>query len=116
MRPSVPLLPPLLGWAVESALDSARTSARDSAGEFVRWSVDRLLPDGGQRTARRNAWVAMGVEARHSRDRREAEADLHRAGRRAAGLAAHPSQGARAARGAEDAAAAPGATGVVFSV
>jgi hypothetical protein len=116
MRPSVPLLPPLLGWVVESALDSARTSARDTAGEFVRWSVDRLMPGGGQRTARRNAWVAMGVEARHSRDRREAEAALHRATRRAAGLAVHPSQGGRAALAAEDAAAAPGATGVVFSV
>jgi hypothetical protein len=106
MRPSVPLLSPLLG----SAIDTARASARDAAGEFVRWSVDRILPDGGQRTSRRNAWAAMGAEARHARDRREAEAAL----RRAAARAAHPARGPRAPRAAED--VAPGAAGAVFSV
>jgi hypothetical protein len=115
MKPSVPLLPPLLGWAVESALDTARASARDSAAEFVRWSADRLLPDGGQRTARRNAWVAMGVEARHARDRREAEAALDLATRRASARAVHPSQGARAVLVADDA-TGPGATEARFSV
>jgi hypothetical protein len=111
MRPSVPLFPPLLGSAVESAIDTARASARDTAGEFVRWSVDRLLPGGGQRTARRNAWAAMGAEARHARDRREGEAAL----RRAAALAVHPSQGtARAARTTED--AAPGTAEAVSTV
>jgi hypothetical protein len=115
MRPSVPVLPPLLGWAVESALEAARSSARDTASGFLRWSVDRILPDGGQGTARRNAWVAMGIEARHARDRREAEAALHRATRRAAALAVHPSQGTRAVRAAEEP-AGPGATEARFSV
>jgi hypothetical protein len=115
MSRSVPLLPPILGWALESALDAARASVRDTAGEFVRWSVDRALPDGGQRTARRNAWVAMGVEARHARDRREAEAALSRAVRRASALAVHPSQGDRAAL-AGDGAAGPGATEARYSV
>jgi len=31
-----------------------------------------LLPEGGQRTARRNAWAAMSEDVRRSRDRREA--------------------------------------------
>ncbi|MDQ1677007.1 MAG: hypothetical protein QOC93_2151 [Actinomycetota bacterium] len=115
MNRPVPVLPPLLGWAVESAFDTARASARDAAGELVRWSVDRILPDGGQRTARRNAWAAMGVEARHARDRREAEAALHRAARRAAALAVHPSQGTRAAL-PDGADGTRGATEVRYSV
>jgi hypothetical protein len=73
----------------------------DSAVTFARWSVDRVLPDGGQRTARQNAWIAMGTEARRARDRREGEAALARAVSRAAALAVHPSQGTL-----------PGATGV----
>jgi hypothetical protein len=31
-----------------------------------------LLPEGGQRTARRNAWAAMSEDVRRARDRREA--------------------------------------------
>lgn len=37
-------------------------------------SAVELLPEGGQRTARRNAWAAMSSDARRARDRREAEA------------------------------------------
>jgi hypothetical protein len=33
-----------------------------------------LLPEGGQRTARRNAWAAMSADLRRARDRREAAA------------------------------------------
>ena len=35
-------------------------------------SAITLLPEGGQRTARRNAWAAMSENARRARDRREA--------------------------------------------
>jgi hypothetical protein len=79
---------PLFASPVHAAVETAMTVATD----FARWSVAQFLPDGGQRTARRNAWVAMGVEARHARDRREAEAALARAVRRSTALAAHPSQ------------------------
>ena len=39
-------------------------------------STVTLLPEGGQRTARQNAWVAVGENARRARDRREADAAL----------------------------------------
>ncbi|SHN42393.1 hypothetical protein [Cryptosporangium aurantiacum] len=35
-------------------------------------SAIALLPEGGQRTARRNAWAAMSEDNRRARDRREA--------------------------------------------
>ncbi|MBK5305332.1 MAG: hypothetical protein JJD92_01445 [Frankiaceae bacterium] len=37
------------------------------------------LPHGGQRIARRNAWVATSAEAAWARNRREAELALQRA-------------------------------------
>ncbi|TQS44536.1 hypothetical protein FL583_13840 [Cryptosporangium phraense] len=37
-------------------------------------SAIALLPEGGQRTARRNAWAAMSEDTRRARDRREAAA------------------------------------------
>ena len=42
------------------------------------------LPDGGQRTARRNAWSAMSDDASRARERRAAEAALAAAARRRA--------------------------------
>jgi hypothetical protein len=36
-------------------------------------AVSHLFPEGGQRTARRNAWAAMSSNASHARDRREAD-------------------------------------------
>ena len=92
MTRPVPRIPTGLGSAVESAFGVAR----HTAGGWVRRSVESVLPDGGQRTARRNAWVAMGVEARLARDRREASAALATATLRYAALAAHPAQGVRA--------------------
>jgi hypothetical protein len=79
-------------------LDSALVAARHAAGGLLRWSMDRVLPDGGQGTARRNAWIAMGAEARHRRDRAEADAALAWAARRSASLAVHPAQGAAGLR------------------
>jgi hypothetical protein len=90
---TMPQLAPLLGSAVDTAVTVAR------------WSVDQMLPDGGQRTARQNAWIAMGTEARGARARREADAALARAWTRAAALVAHPSR-----------AALPGATEVTPTV
>ena len=43
----------------------------------------RALPDGGQRTARRNAWAAMSEDAARARARRDARAALTAAARRA---------------------------------
>ena len=37
-------------------------------------SAIALLPEGGQRTARRNAWAAMSEDSRRARDRYEAAA------------------------------------------
>ena len=42
-----------------------------------------LLPHGGQRTARRNAWVGMSVGTARARARREADLAVHRAQLRA---------------------------------
>jgi hypothetical protein len=98
-----PLFPPAFGAAVDNAVGAAR----HTAGEFVRWSVEAVLPDGGQRTARQNAWIAMGEEARHARDRREAEAALSWAVMRSTALAAHPAQGGSTL---------PGAAGVLPTV
>jgi hypothetical protein len=41
---------------------------------MVLTALNRLFPEGGQRTARRNAWAAMSNNASHARDRREADA------------------------------------------
>ncbi len=49
-------------------------------GDVLLWSIGRLLPHGGQRTARRNAWVAMSEGAARARQRREAETAFTSAG------------------------------------
>jgi hypothetical protein len=36
-------------------------------------ALSRLFPEGGQRTARRNAWAEMSSNASRARDRREAD-------------------------------------------
>jgi hypothetical protein len=46
---------------------------RTAATVTVRGALMHLLPEGGQRTARRNAWTAASGEARLARERREAE-------------------------------------------
>jgi hypothetical protein len=53
---------------------------------MVLTALSRLFPEGGQRTARRNAWAAMSSNASRARDRREADlaiaAALNRSNRR----------------------------------
>jgi hypothetical protein len=39
-------------------------------------AISRIFPEGGQATARRNAWAAMSTNATLARDRREADAAL----------------------------------------
>jgi hypothetical protein len=39
-------------------------------------ALSRIFPEGGQRTARRNAWAAMSNNATRARDRREADAAI----------------------------------------
>ncbi|WP_163506885.1 hypothetical protein [Fodinicola acaciae] len=45
-------------------------------GDVLLWSLGRLLPHGGQRTARRNAWIAMSEGVARARQRQEAETAL----------------------------------------
>ena len=42
-----------------------------------------VLPHGGQRSARRNAWASMSADAAWARNRREADSALERAELRA---------------------------------
>jgi hypothetical protein len=91
MAHPLPSFPPVL--------DAVVGTARHTVNEFVRRSVEVVLPDGGQRTARRNAWIAMGEDARLARDRREAEEALAWARRRATARAAHPAEGVTAVSG-----------------
>jgi hypothetical protein len=42
-----------------------------------------VLPHGGQRSARRNAWASMSADAGWARNRREADVAMERAQRRA---------------------------------
>jgi hypothetical protein len=42
-----------------------------------------VLPHGGQRSARRNAWASMSTDASRARGRREADAAMERAQLRA---------------------------------
>ena len=42
-----------------------------------------VLPHGGQRSARRNAWASMSADASWARNRREADAAIERARLRA---------------------------------
>ncbi len=44
--------------------------------QMVLTALGRLFPEGGQATARRNAWAAMSSNASHARDRREADAAI----------------------------------------
>ena len=44
--------------------------------ELMMMAISRIFPEGGQRTARRNAWAAMSTNATLARDRREADAAL----------------------------------------
>jgi hypothetical protein len=39
-------------------------------------AISRLFPEGGQSTARRNAWAEMSSNATRARDRREADAAI----------------------------------------
>ena len=50
-----------------------------------------VLPHGGQRSARRNAWASMSADNARAKARREADSAMDRAVVRAAGMAAHPS-------------------------
>jgi hypothetical protein len=50
-----------------------------------------VLPHGGQRSARRNAWASMSQDAVTARGRREADAAMQRA----VAMAAHPAAAAR---------------------
>lgn len=52
-----------------------------------------LLPDGAQRTARRNAWAGMSADSTRGRARREGEAALEAAVRRASAPARIAAQG-----------------------
>jgi hypothetical protein len=60
--------------------------------QLVLTAISRLFPEGGQGTARRNAWAAMSNNASHARDRREADlaiaAALNRSNRRVSAPAA----------------------------
>lgn len=47
--------------------------------EMLESVVLRVLPSGGQRRARRNAWAAMSSDAVHARARREAAEAIARA-------------------------------------
>jgi len=44
--------------------------------QLVLTALNRLFPEGGQATARRNAWAAMSNNASWARDRREADAAM----------------------------------------
>jgi hypothetical protein len=59
--------------------------------QLVLTTLDRLFPEGGQRTARRNAWAAMSSNATRARDRREADAAVAAALGRGPGLGKGPS-------------------------
>jgi hypothetical protein len=54
-----------------------------------------VLPHGGQRSARRNAWAAMSADVSQARSRREAEQAVAAATARAAYLAQRPTLAAR---------------------
>jgi hypothetical protein len=53
---------------------------------LVLTTLSRFFPEGGQRTARRNAWAAMSSNASRARDRREADAAIVAAVGRASAL------------------------------
>lgn len=55
----------------------------DPLHHLVLTTLSRFFPEGGQRTARRNAWAAMSNNASRARDRREADAAISAAVARA---------------------------------
>lgn len=57
--------------------------------------VMAVVPHGGQRSARRNAWASMSSDAVRARARRDAALAMDRAVSRAASVAAHPASHAR---------------------
>ena len=57
--------------------------------------VMAVVPHGGQRSARRNAWASMSSDAARARARREADLAMDRARTRADSLAAHPASQVR---------------------
>lgn len=57
--------------------------------------VMAVVPHGGQRSARRNAWASMSSDAVRARLRRDADLAMDRALARAASLAVHPASHAR---------------------
>lgn len=77
------------------------------SAEVARTLLMIALPGGGQRTARRNAWVGMSRDAAQGRARREADRALDQAAREtshtshtsaAAGRACWPQPGLRLSR------------------
>ena len=63
---------------------SVQTTVTASAA-LARSVVLAVMPDGGQRVARRNAWAGMSRDAVRARDRRDADAAVHVAQLRAGG-------------------------------
>ena len=57
--------------------------------------VMAVVPHGGQRSARRNAWASMSSDAVRARARREADLAMSRAESRAQSRAAHPASQVR---------------------
>jgi hypothetical protein len=58
--------------------------------DIIQRAVLTLWTDGGQGTARRNAWVAMVADSQRARSRAEAEESLQAAAQAAARAAAVP--------------------------
>jgi hypothetical protein len=54
---------------------------------LTRWVALTVWRDGGQRTARRNAWAAMASDTQRARQRAEVEAALRRLGEKPAAVA-----------------------------
>ncbi len=54
-----------------------------------------VVPHGGQRSARRNAWASMSSDAARARSRREADRAMAGAVVRATAMAQHPAAHAR---------------------
>ena len=76
---------------------SVQTTVTASAA-LARGVLLAVLPAGGQRAARRNAWAGMSRDAVQARDRREADAAVSTAQLRAGGYDAAHQLGAVAQR------------------
>jgi hypothetical protein len=82
-----------------------RSTALPSVTAALR-AVEALLLQGGQRTARRNAWASVLEDRRRAQDRVEAQRVLDRLGTgRSAGASAEPAASAAHAGGAASGAA-----------